>query len=185
MNFDERYKTYTDDQLIQVLKNHKDYQPDAVAAAVKIAVERQLINSEQDLLSIEIQSVRTVEFGLFPQITNEYQRIKLIGSIFRFTYVLAFLPVIFGFLKYAEGQINLTFAGVGVGLIWLLLCFWLSKTRKMILFLPLFLLLFAVSGFVVINLFNSESFRILDAVMLVIGTILPIYLLLLLKRLLQ
>ena len=185
MNFDEKYNTYTDDQLMEVLKNHKDYQPDAVAVAVKIAMERQLINSEQDLFSPEFQNVKSTKLILFPEIANEYQRKKLIGSIFRFTYVLAFLPVIFGFLKYAEGQINLTFAGVGVGLLWFSLSFWLYKTRKTILFFPLFILLLAVSGFVVNNLLSSESFKILDAVMLGIGTLLPIYMLLLLKKLLR
>ena len=183
MDFYEKYTNYTDEQLLEVLKQRKDYQDSAVAAAFKIAIERQLIHSEQDLFSSEFQNDKSKRSMLFPEISNELHRHKLEGSIFRFLYVMSFLPLVFGFLKYAEGQYYLTAIGVSIGLIWFLLSFLLSKTRKIIVFIPLFLLLLSSLIFIGINILNSNFIQIMDIVMLAIGLLLPTYLLLLLRKL--
>ena len=183
MDFYEQYTDHTDAQILKILESHKDYQVEAVEAAVKIALERKLINSEQDLLLPEFQNVRSAGNKFIPDISSAYQRQKLSGSIFRFLYVMSFLPVVFGLLKYAEGQLYLTFIGVGIGLLWFLLSFLLNKTQKIILFIPLFLLLFSISLAVGAKIFSSTPFRFMDMVMLLVGTLLPVYLLLLLKKL--
>jgi hypothetical protein len=183
MDFYEKYSNYTEEQLLEILKKRKDYQESAVDAAIKIAIERKIIFSEQDLFSPEFEPVESKGSKIFPEISNSYQREKLIGSILRFLYVISFLPLVFGFLKYAEGRLLFTYLGVGVGLIWFLLCFFLSKTKKRFLFFPLFVLLISVSFFVGYQIFSVPSVRFLDLFMLFIGTALPTYLLLLLRRL--
>ncbi len=183
MDFYEKYINYTDEQLLEVLKKRKDYQDSAADTALKIAIERQLIHSEQDLFSSEFQNVKTKRSKLFPEISNDFQRHKLEGSIFRFLYVMSFLPLVFGFLKYAEGQYSLTAISVSIGLIWFLLSFLLSKTRKIIVFIPLFMLLFSISIFIVANIFSSAFIQIMDIVMLTVGLLLSTYLLMLLRKL--
>lgn len=185
MDFFEKYTSSTDEQILEILRKRKDYQDTAVDAAVKIAIERQLIHSAQDLFSPEFQNVKPNQSILFPEISNDFQRQKLEGSIFRFLYVMSILPLVFGFLKYAEGQIYLTAIGVGIGLIWFLLNFLLFKTHKKLIFIPLFLLLFTISFGIGWNLIHGDSFHFLDLIMLLIGTILPGYLLLFLSRLIQ
>jgi len=185
MDFYEQYTNHSDTQILEILKKRKDYQDAAVDAAIKIAIERQLINSEQDLFSPELQYVKSKDSKFLPEIQNSYQRQKLAGSIFRFLYVMSFLPVVYGFLKYAEGQLYLTFIGIGLGLLWFLLSFLLYKTQKIVVIIPLLILLFSVSLAVGSKIISSTPFRFLDLMMLIIGTLLPVYLLLLLKKLIQ
>lgn len=182
-NFYQRYTRNSDDQILEILRNHKDYQETAVNAAVKIAVERELIHSEQDLFAPEFQNSRIKGFSFFPVITNTYHQKQLTGSIFRFLYILSLVPVIYGFLKYAEGQINQTILGVSIGLIWFVLAFLLQKTQRKVILIPQFLLLVFILIFVGNRAINHESLKIIDLVMLIIGTLLPAYLLVYLKKL--
>jgi len=183
MNLYERYSNYTDSQILEILKRHKDYQEAAVDLAVKIAIERQLINSGQDLLAPEFQNRKSSGFNLFPEISSGYHRERLIGSIFRFLYLVSLLPLAYGILNYAKGEMLQTLLGVGVGLIWFLLGLLLDKTRKLVVFVPLFFLLFSVSLIIGIKIFEKEPLLLLDFAMLLIGTLLPFYLLMYLKKL--
>ncbi|MBA4410435.1 MAG: hypothetical protein Q8S54_16660 [Bacteroidota bacterium] len=185
MNLYERYSNYTDDQILEILRKHKDYQEVAVDVAVKIAVERHLINSEQDLLAPEFQNYKTSGFTFFPEISSEFHRKRLVGSIFRFLYLLSLLPLTYGILNYAKGEIDQTLLGVGIGLIWFSLSIFLSKTRKFFIFIPLFILLFAVSVITGYGIFKKEDFQFMDMIILVVGTLLPLYLLLYLKKLIH
>lgn len=185
MDFYEQYINKTDAEILEILKNREDYQDLAVAAAIRIALERKLIYSEQDLFAPEFQYVKRNRNKLFPEISNVYHRQKLAGSIFRFLYVISFLPAIFGFLKYAEGQLYYTYIGFGVSLIWFLLCFLLYKTRKIVVLIPMFILLFSILVIIGLNIFKSASFHVLDFVILMIFTFLTVYLLILLKKIIQ
>lgn len=185
MDFHEQYSTFTDERILEILKNHKDYQELAVDAAVEIAIERGLIYSKQDLLAPEYQISTTPKLRLFPVLSSDFAHQKLIGSIFRFIFILSFMPVIYGFLSYGKGELNQAYLDAGVALTWFALSFLLKKTRKLILFIPLFFELLSVSVAVGLRIFGTGSFRILDLVVLVIGTLLPIYMLTYLKILLQ
>ena len=183
--FNELYITYTDIQILDVLKFHKDYQSEAVDAAVKIAIERELIHSEQDLLAPEFQNRKKIRLSLFPELSETYQNQKLAGSIFRFLYVMSFIPVVYGFLKYGEGQLDQTFLGVGIGVVWFLLCLILKKSQKQVLIILLIVVLVSVSLTIGAKMVNPGPVKMLDLVMLFIGTLLPFYMLVLLKRLIQ
>ena len=185
INFYERFSNYTDAQILEVLKNQKFYQESAKNAAVKIAIERQLIHSETDLLSPEYQNIRSTRLTLFPQITDTYHYQKLLGSTFRFLYVLAFLPIAYGFLKYSEGFIDQTILGVSIGVIWVLLIFLLQKTRKTIILAPLFGILIFVGVSVGFKLAANHPVRIFDFAVLIIGVLLSAYFLMTVKNLFQ
>lgn len=185
MNFYERYSDFTDDQLFEIVKNRRNYQDKAADAAVRIALERGLIHSEQDLLGPEFQKRKTSGFTVFPEITNDFHRQKLTGSLFRYLYVLSFLPLIYAFLNYGEGKYNLTYLGAGISLVWFLLSLLLKKTRKQVVFIPLLLVLFSVSAFAGIGIFSSKPIVFLDVVMLLTGTLLSLYLILFLKNLMR
>jgi hypothetical protein len=183
--FYERYSEYSDAQLLDILKNHKSYQAAAVDEAVKIAVDRQLIHSEQDLFGPEFQQNKTFGFTIFPEISTPFHRERMIGSIFRFVYLMSLLPVIYGTLKYAEGQMTQTYLGWGTGLLWFALCLALNKTRNQKFFLPLLIVLFGVSIVIGIRVFNTPSFIFLDLAIWIIGTLLPLFLILYLRKLLR
>lgn len=182
--FYERYLKFTDGQLMELLRSHRNYQEPAVDAAVRVAVERGLINSEQDLLSPEFQQIRPDKFTLFPEVSDIYQRNKLIGSIFRFLYLLSLIPVIYGFLSYAKGEMDQVLLGVGAGLVWFFLCVFQNKIRKPFVFILLLGVLLLISVVVGLKVFSRETFVVLDLVMYIIGIVLPAYFLLYLKKLL-
>jgi len=185
IHFYERYSNYTDTQILEILRNQKGYQEGARNAAVKIAVERQLINSEQDLLSPEFKKSKNTGLTLFPQMTSFYHHQRLLGSIFRFLYILSLLPVVYGLLKYAEGFIDQTILGVCVGGVWFLLIFLLKKTEKPGILLPLFGILIFVGTSVTFKIATNHPVRILDFVVLFLGVLLSAYFLFLVKSLIQ
>jgi len=180
-----RYFTESDSEILKILRNHKDYQEAAVNAAVKIAVERELIHSEQDLLSPEFQQTRIHRFTIFPQITNAFHQKRLIDSIFRFLYILAMLPVVYGAMSYAEGRTDRALEGIGLGIIWGLLCFYYRKSRKSSILILLFAILVVIFIGSIIRIISHETLNVLDLVMVLVGTIMPAYLLLYVKQLLQ
>lgn len=185
INFYERYSSHTDSQILEILKNQKDYQENARNAAVKIAIERQLIHSEQDLLSPEYQNSKNTRLSLFPQMTSSYHHQRLTGSIFRFLYVLSFLPIVYGFLKYAEGSVDQTILGVCIGLTWLLLVVLLKRTEKSFILTPLFGILIFVGLSVGFKIASNHPIRILDFVIFIVGMLLSAYFLILAKKFIQ
>ena len=184
-HFHIRYSEYSDSQILDILKNHKNYQTVAVEEAIKIAIERQLINSEQDLFGPNFQQDRTFGFTIFPEISTPFHRERMIGSIFRFVYLMSLLPLIYGTLKYAEGQMDQTYLGWGTGIIWFALSLILNKTRKQLVFLLLLIILFGVSAVVFVRILNAESFIFLDLAIWIIATLLPLFFILYLRKLLR
>lgn len=184
-SFYEKYSAFSDQQIKEILRNHKNYQEPAVAAAVKIAIERELIQSEQDLFAPEYQSESVSGSSVFPKITNAYYYKKVVASIFRILFFVSFLPIIFGLMKYAEGQLNMAFLCVGVGFIWLILTFLLYKTKKIFIAnLQIFLLILVFVG-LGYRLSIQDVFKVTDMIILVIGTSLILYFLFYLGKLIQ
>jgi len=184
-SFYERYADYTDSQIKAILKNHRNYQEPAVGAAVKIAIERQLIHTEQDLLGLEYQSVPSAGLSIFPEITDAYQYKKVVASIFRVLFFVALIPIIFGALKYSEGQINMTYIGAGLGLMWILLTFLLLKTKRMLIANIQIILLILALFIIGYRLLLQPTVHVTDLIILVIGTLLSLYFLLYLKQLIK
>ena len=181
--FYERYSNFTDIQILEILKNQKDYQESARNAAIQIAVERQLIHSEQDLLAPEFQSSKDTKLPLFPPAPNVYHYNRLVGSIFRFLLIFSLLPVVYGVLKYSEGQIDQAILGIGIGAIWFL-GVTLFKTSKKVVFFILLLVLLILSGALTgLKLIGQDHLKVLDIIMFVIGLLLPAYFLFYAKKL--
>ena len=185
IDYYERYRNESDSQILSILKNHKDYQETAVNAVVKIAIERGLIHSEQDLLSPEYQNTRNPHFRIFPEISNPYHRNRLMHSIFRLLYLTALIPVVFGVLSYAKGQIDRTFEGIGLGLVWALLCFLYRKNRNNLILILLFTILAFLFIVVLIGILNQEVPKVPDVFMLIVGIALPVYFLLYARQLMH
>ncbi len=185
LSYIERYSAYSDDQIKEILKNHKDYQEQAVAAAVKIAIERQLIHSEQDLMAPEYQSDRSFRLSLFPEITSSYHHQRVVTSIFRVLFIVAFLPLTFGIMNYAEGHSDRAFQGITTGIVWFVLTYLLKKKQKISVLIALIVLLVLVFLATAFQLVIQKPFQMMDLVMLLIGVLISLYLLLYLKKLIE
>lgn len=182
--FYERFSALTDDRIMDILKNQNDYQEAARNAAIQIATERALIHSSDDLLGPEFQSSRSTQRSLFPSMPNDYHHNRLLGSIFRFLFVFSLLPVIYGVIQYAKGNLNFAIAATGSGLIWFALVFLMKRSGKTTFIFPLFALLFIVGLFLGYKLINQTPFKFMDIFMLLVGILLPSYFLFYARKLL-
>lgn len=182
-SFYERYSEYNDGQIKEILKNHKNYQEAAVLAAVKIAIERGLIHSEQDLMAPEYQTKSAAGLSVFPVITSYYQYQKVTASIFRILYLLALIPIVFGLFKYSEGQSELSIAGFVAGTVWALLTYLLQKTKHGAIAWVMTLFVVLLSVVAGSWIFSKEKIVFLDLFMLAIVAILPVYFIFYLKNL--
>jgi hypothetical protein len=184
-NLFNKYSDYSDEQILEILIKRKDYQEVAVETAIKIALDRKIIDSRQDLLAPEFRINESGKKSLFPEISNTFHRSRVIGSIFRFMYLMSLLPLTYGILNYAKGEIVQTMLGVGIGLLWFVLCLLLKKTQNVLFFIPLFILMFGVSIITGFGIFKKETFQLVDVFVLLISTLLPFYLMLYLKTLIK
>lgn len=181
--FYERYTNYTDQEIKEILKNHHDYQESAVTAAIKIAIERELIHSDQDLMAPEYQTRTTYKMTAFPEIPDVFHYKKIVKSIFRILFLVSLIPIIFGILKYAEGELHLTYMSLGIGLFWLAMTFLLFRTHKLIIVFIQLLLVIPLSVVMGVRLTKQEIFPVTDMLVLIILTALIVYFLLYLRKL--
>jgi hypothetical protein len=183
--FIERYSKLSDDQLLDILKNQKDYQENARNAAVKIAIERQLINSENDLFSSEFQYTNESKTTAFPTVENEVQAKRLNGSIFRVLFILSVIPLIYASLKFAGGMVNQAILGGIAGIMWISGIFLLKKTRNALYLIPLFGLLVLVASYTALQIIELKPVKIADVFVLILGTLLVAYFLFYAKLLIK
>lgn len=118
--FQEIFNKHTDEQILEILKKREHYRPEAVDVAVREAIDRKLIHSEQDLFSPEF-SPEPLKPKLIPDIHREKNRIRIRKSLGRSLLIAGVLPLIFGFVRYNAGQL---FEGIGIlvfGLTWMFL----------------------------------------------------------------
>lgn len=119
IDFRQDIPNYSDQQLKEVLKQRKHYQPEAAKLAIQEALKREIIHSEQDLLSEEYRS-KELQLSWFPKINKDRNREKIRKSIARNLVILAVLPIVYGLIEmnirnnYYEGTAILLF-----GLFWL------------------------------------------------------------------
>ncbi len=138
-DFEETFVSYSDDELIDVLKKRKHYQKEAANKAIEEAIKRGIIHSEQDLYAEEYV-VEPLKFSLIPKIENETARNKIRKSLARSLMIVGVLPLVWGGLKILQDKFLEGILLVGMGVLWTLVSFQIFKNnfRWMVL---LFLLL--------------------------------------------
>lgn len=116
----EIFNKHTDEQILEILKKRVHYQPEAVDLAVKEAINRKLIHSEQDLYSPEF-SPEPLKPKLIPDIHREKNRNRIRKSLGRSLVIAGVLPLIFGFVRYNAGQLMEGIILLAFGLLWMFL----------------------------------------------------------------
>ena len=119
-NLQEIFNTHTDEQILEVLRKREYYQPEAVDIAVKEAIERKLIHSEQDLFSPEF-SAGPLKTKIIPDIVREKNKKRIRKSLGRSLLIAGVLPLIFGFVQYNTGNIPEGIILLVFGLLWMFL----------------------------------------------------------------
>lgn len=125
---EKRFREMNDTDLREVLKKRKQYRQVAENLAIKEAIRRGIIQSENDLESPGFTDPGS-RFSWFPSPDNPGSRNKLLRSLVRSLMIAGIIPVIMGIMKislqkYAEGS-----GLAGLGLIWWALGWLLIKRR--------------------------------------------------------
>lgn len=140
-SLEARYEQYSDEQLIHILKNRKDYQENAVRVTIEVAIKRNLIHSEQDLLSLEFNIKQKSTLNLFPKINSETQKQRVLRSLSRILYFSTLIPLIQTYLFYKSEEISNTVMFAAASLIWIGATYLISRGRSAVIgFLMLILL---------------------------------------------
>ncbi len=181
--FYERFSVLPDNRIMDILRNHNDYQEAAQHAATQIAIERGIIHSADDLLAPEFQKRQSTKQTLFPSTSDDYHHTRLLSSVFRFLFVFSLLPVVYGILQYAKGNMFFATAGIILGSVWFLLSFFMKRLGKTVFVFPLLFLVLVVAIFFGYKLVLHSPFNFMDFFMFLIGILLPTYFVLLARKL--
>jgi hypothetical protein len=98
-------------------------------------------------------------------------------------FVFSLLPVVYGVLQYAKGDLTFAALGIGSGVIWFLLAFVMKRTQQGYLSYLLLALVVTAGLFLGFKIIRTTPFRFLDLFMLIVGVLLPVYFLLYAKKL--
>ncbi len=148
-------------ELVKALKMRKHYQPEAAEEAVREALRRGIIRSEEDLASPEFEEpVR--KFSLFPCPEDAYGKSRLFRSLLRGLMGAGLIPLIYGIIKflipkYAEGA-----ALISLGVIWIAMAWFIMERREKRLVLPMFILTLMSMAYVVRILFFFQFLKWID-----------------------
>jgi hypothetical protein len=183
--FYERYTGKTDNEILDILRHRSNYQEAAVSAAMQLAIERGLISSEHDLLSPGFRQADPPRFRLFPPIANVQHSQRLIGSIFRLLYLLSLVPLIDALMSFVNGKTDRMLEAIAVGVFWAVLCFLFRKTGHILLMGLMLVVLIFVLTLSSLWILGQAPVNLVDWLMALVGTILPAYLILYVRQLMQ
>ncbi len=170
-----RFEKYSDEQLMEVLKNKKDYQELAVSVAIELAVERGLIKSEQDLFGGEFNKQKSGTPAIFPALEQPGQREKVFKSLMRVVYFITLFPVIYAALSYADGKTGQVFFYGTTAVIWAAMAVLLDQKRKVVYCYGLFVFFILIIAYHLYSILPVFKPSLIDWVIWGISTLLVFY----------
>lgn len=181
-DFTETMAELNNEQLIEVLKKRKLYQAAAAKQAIREAIERGIIHSEEDLLGPEFRE-KKLRRQLFPEIENEKIRNKIRRSISRGLFLAGSLPAILGVIRLTRGNESEGILLLVFAIVWLGASVWLFRMYSRIAFnllagLSLLSLVYALK-----QLFSPPGYSVMDKFIVVVLYLLITYGLIYIKRL--
>jgi len=173
---------YADNELRKVLKKRNQYQKKAADFAIKEAIRRRLIYSEQDLFASEFKPEPT-KFSIFPTIENDTVRTKYRKSVTRFLIIVGVIPMVLGGMKITDAQSIEGILLFMFGAAWSIASYQLMRSLNIKLVYFLFLLLLISTGYLVKTMVSLRSVYPMDLIVAVIAVGLVFYLIGFLKKL--
>ncbi len=184
LDFKKNIPDCSDEQLIEILKLRKHYQPEAAKLAVQEAIRRKIIYSEQDLMAEEFRC-EELHFSFFPRIKRQENRVKIRRSIARSLVLCGVLPLVFGFMeikaeKLPEGLLILLF-----GVFWMISSAQLVKAYHQLFVKSLMIGAVTALVFISYHILSMSSFSLMDIFLLLAITGFIFYGLLFLQKMHQ
>jgi hypothetical protein len=181
-DFRSTIPNHSDEEIFAILKKRKQYQPEAANLAIKEAIKRGLINSEQDLFSEKFQE-NTAKSGLFPIINNDKHKENIRKSISRILLITGAIPVIWGVLEIIKSKLIEGILLVLLGTVWIYASAQLMRSMQIKMVNLLFVMLVASVAYIVKIVLEMKGLTIMDYFIPVVICSLIIYGLLFIRRL--
>ena len=181
-DFKNMIPEYSDQEILNILKKRKQYQMEAAELAIREAIKRGIINSEQDLMAKEYNESAT-SFKLFPTIHRDKNKIKIRKSIGRALLITGVIPVVWGVLKISESNLPEGIILILLGGFWLYASAQIMRGKVAKMVNLLFILLIASMIYVLQILMGMKGLKIMDYSIPVILLLLITYGLLFVKKL--
>lgn len=180
----EKMTHYTDQEIIDILRKRKSYEPEAVRIATGEALRRNLIHSEQDLFS-EKYAEQPASWTLFPCPENRETSHKIIRSMSRMLMLVGVIPVIYGVMKFQTGKYPEGVAMLVAGLLWVFASFMIYSRHDRRFWAPLLVVGLLAAVYVSRMLLLVKGLRVLDYVVPGILFLVVFYVLFFLRALLR
>jgi hypothetical protein len=173
-NFEKTFVEMEDQQLIVVLKKRNLYQEEAAQVAIREALRRNLIESEEDLYAPEFRH-EPLRPRLFPKIEKQVNRNKIRKSVARGLFLAGLLPSIWGMVR-----INAGFSGegsllFGFGLVWMGCSAWLIRQYSGVAIKFLFALTVISMVYIGMWFAMAKSIHFMDVFIVVVLYSLTVY----------
>lgn len=136
LNFDEQMSSLTDDELLNVLRQRVDYQEKAVDSAIREALRRGVIQSQEEVDRLFPKTNGRSDsghFSIFAQLADKTQAESLFSSFTRPLIILGLVPFLFALFRTSQLSIGKIVVLVLGGLIWCAMIFYLKKTYKKVI----------------------------------------------------
>lgn len=177
-NINTDYRTeipeYSDEKILEILKQRDHYQPDAANLAINEAIKRGIINSEQDLFAAEFK-VQPLQVSLFPTISKQENKVKIRKSIARSLVICGVMPMVFGFIELNQGNSVVGGLILFMGMFWIFCSAQLIKAYQKVFVAVLFILSIIALGYVVVKLLLTRNIIFMDFFIPIILVSLIIY----------
>lgn len=172
---------YSDERIIEILKQRDHYQTEAAKLAIDEAIKRGIIYSEQDLFADEYK-VEPLESSIIPKIVKQENKNKIRRSIARSLVICGVLPMVYGLVKMNSGSTIedglILFVGIG----WIFCSSQLIKAYQKVFVFTLMAASTISLAYILLKLLLAKSFVFMDFFIPLSLCLLIIYGLFFLKR---
>lgn len=130
ISFEEQFLDISDQEIVNILKMRKHYQPEAAQAAINEAQKRGIIHSEDDLLGEEFRPQGLGRPSFFPIGNTEAQNQAILNSLCRIMYGISLIPLIMTYYQFNNGKIISAILHLAAALIAMAVTYRLNRTKR-------------------------------------------------------
>jgi hypothetical protein len=130
ISFEEQFLDISDQEIVNILKLRKHYQPEAARAAINEALKRGLIHAEDDLLGEQFRPQSLGRPSIFPVGNTEAQNVAIVNSLCRIMYGISLIPLIMTYYQFDNGKILGAIIHLIAALVVIAVTYRLNRTKR-------------------------------------------------------
>jgi hypothetical protein len=129
-SYEYKLTKVSNDEIISILRYREHFQPNAVKAAIKEALNRGIIQSVDELDNDEFKPQQMPPRSMFPLANTLNHNTLLLRSLCRIFYGFGLIPIVYGLIRYSVLGLIISSIAFISGLLILYVAYQLNKTYK-------------------------------------------------------